>query len=172
MTRKFLLAFMSLAAPAMAAAAEPIQKPEAFEALLRCRAIADTAARLACFDSAAASLEAATASREVVVVDRKQIRESKRTLFGLSIPKLSLFDGDKEEDEVTSIDGVVESAHRDQDGRWVVRLKEGSRWRQIDSNALGRSPKSGMKVQINRAAVGSFKMRVEGQPGIRVRRET
>lgn len=160
-------ALAMLAAPA---AAQTTDRPEQFDALLRCRAIADGPARLACFDGASAALEAAAASREVVVVDRTQIRESKRTLFGLSIPRLSLFEGDKEEDEVKSIAGTVQSAQRDGDGRWLVRLKEGGLWRQIDSNPLGRSPKAGMKVEINRASLGSFKMRVEGQPGIKVRR--
>lgn len=174
MKRKILVvAGAALLAPAGLPAAEPVAKPEAFEALLRCRSIAESEARLACFDGAAASLQAAAESREVVVVDRQQIRDSKRTLFGLSIPRLSLFDDDKdEEEEIKSIEGVVQSAHRDEDGRWVVRLQEGGVWRQIDSNTLGRRPRSGMKVEINRAAVGSFKMRVAGQPGIRVRRES
>ena len=174
MMKKILIAGLSMAIPSALWGAEPPQKPEQFEALLRCRSITDSGARLACFDSASATLEAAAASREVVVVDRQQIRESKRTLFGLPIPRLELFgdDDDDKEEEITSIEGVVQSAHRDEDGRWVVRLQEGGVWRQIDSSTLGRGPKSGMKVEINRAAVGSFKMRVAGQPGIRVRRES
>lgn len=166
-----ILALFALTLPATAALAQPAGRPAAFEALVRCRGIADAAARLACFDGAVASFEAATTARDVVVVDRAQIKESKRTLFGLAIPKLPLFGDDREEDEVKSIEGVVESARRDGDGRWIVRLKDGGTWRQIDSNPLGRSPRSGMAVQINRAAIGSFKMRVAGQPGIKVRRE-
>lgn len=175
MKQKILIAGLMLAAPGALAAAPPAQQPpEQFDAMLRCRAIADDSARLACFDSAAASLQAAVASRDVVVVDRNQIRESRRTLFGLPIPDLPLFGGGdgEEEEEIQSITGVVRSASRDGDGRWLVRLEEGSVWRQIDSRPLALRPRAGMEVEIDRGALGSYRMSVAGQPGIKVRRES
>ena len=175
MKSKFMIAGLALAAPAWLADAAPAEPPAQFEAMLRCRAVTDDAARLACFDEAAAALDAAIASRDVVVVDRKQIRESKRTLFGLPIPDLPLFGGGgdgPEEEEITSITGTVRSASRDGDGRWLVRLEEGSVWRQIDSRPLALRPKAGMEVEIDRGALGSYRMSVAGQPGIKVRRES
>jgi hypothetical protein len=148
------------------------QRPEALEAVLRCRAIAEEAARLACFDQAVASFERATASREVVVVDRKAVRDTKRSLFGLSLPRLAIFGGGENDDEeVNSIEGVAASAYQDGEGRWVVHLQDGGTWRQIDNIILGGRVKAGSKIVVRRAAMGSFMMRIDGQPGVRARRE-
>ena len=170
-----LLAFGLLLLPAVTLAApkRATAPPEALEAVLRCRAITDEKARLACYDSNVATFETARANRELVVVDRKQIRETKRSLFGLDLPSLSIFGGGDNDniEEVNSIDGVVASAFEDGEGRWVVKLQEGGTWRQIDSTLLGRNPRAGSKVRIHKAAMGSFMMRLDGQPGVRARRE-
>ena len=65
-----LLRPASAAAAAAASRERRQQRPEAFEALVRCRAITEDAARLHCFDAAAAALQAAAERRDVVVVDR------------------------------------------------------------------------------------------------------
>jgi hypothetical protein len=170
-----LLALAALALPATAIAAPklPQKRPEALEAVLRCRAITDEQARLACFDTAVATFEQATASREVVVVDRKQVRDTKRSLFGLDLPGLNIFGGgpDDEGTDVSSIESEVASAFQDGEGRWVVTLKEGGTWRQINDTILGRRPKPGSKVMIRRAAMGSYMMRIDNQAGVRARRE-
>lgn len=175
MTRKHLLTpcliAIFLSAPA-GAAIPPAPQPEVFQAMLRCRSIADSANRLACFDKATAAFEQAATSRDVLVVDRAQIRQTRRSLFGLNLPNLSIFGGKNEhEEEVTSIEGVIASAQQDGFGNWLVRLEDGGTWHQTDSRPLGKMPKRGAPVKINRGAMGSYMMRVDGQPGIRVKRE-
>jgi hypothetical protein len=179
MTRShYLLAALLIAAPAAASAqrgAAPPPRPEAFEALIRCRSIAEPAARLQCFDAAAAALQTAQERREVVVVDRAQVREGRRRLFGLALPRIPIFGGGDDEDEneadrVSTIEGVVASASEDSLGHWVVTLQDGATWVQTDNVALALRPRPGQRVVINRAALGSFMMRVNNQPGIRVRR--
>jgi hypothetical protein len=139
MNRPCLLAAAALLAlPAAAAfgqaADQAPQRPELFEALVRCRAIADDAARLQCFDGAAANLQQAAEQREIVVVDRQQVRESRRRLFGLALPRLPIFGGgDEEEDEIDSIESQVASASQIEFGRWLVRLEDGSTWVQTDN---------------------------------------
>lgn len=155
-------------------AAEPPPRPELFEALVRCRGIAEDAARLSCFDAAAAGLQEAAERRDLVVVDRQQIRESRRRLFGLALPRLPIFGGgddSDEEDEISSIESSVASAHQADFGRWVLRLEDGSTWVQTDNNVLAARPRAGQPVRVNRAALGTFIMRVNNQPGIRVRRQ-
>ena len=179
MNRPALLIVAFLAAlPASAAVgqarSEPQQRPEAFEALVRCRAITDDGARLQCFDQAAAALQQATETREVVVVDRTQVRESRRRLFGLPLPRLPIFGGgddDEDEEEISSIESTVASAHQEGYGRWVVRLEDGSTWVQTDDNIIAGRPRSGQPVRVNRGALGSFMMRVNNQPAVRVRRQ-
>lgn len=151
----------------------PTGRPEAFDALVKCRAITEDAARLRCFDQAAAALEQAADRRDVVIVDRAQVRQTKRTLFGLELPHLSIFGGgdDDKAEEVTQIDGIIASAFQNGNGRWVVRLEDGGTWAQIDDNPISIWPKAGQKVLIKRAALGSYMMRVNGQAGVRVRRQ-
>lgn len=150
----------------------PEQRPEAFEALVRCRAIAEDAARLRCFDAASQALQQAAERKELVVVDRKQIRETKRTLFGLDLPRLSIFaGGEGDEEEVSAIEGVVAGAVQDGNGRWIVKLEDGSTWAQTDNNVFALGPRRGNKVRIKRAALGSYMMNVNNQPAVRVRRQ-
>lgn len=170
--RLLALGLVLLPATAFAAPKRATPPPQALEGVLRCRAITDEKERLACYDSNVATFETARANRELVVVDRKQIRDTKRSLFGLDLPSLSIFGGGDNDDieEVSSIEGVVASAFEDAEGRWVVRLQEGGTWRQIDSTLLGRNPRAGSKVKIQKAAMGSFMMRIDSQPGVRARR--
>lgn len=174
---KYALVAAALSALPAAAPAqrEPRQRPELFEALVRCRAVTEDAARLQCFDAAAAALEAATERREVVVVDRAQVRESRRRLFGLPLPRLPIFGGGDDDDnddadEVDHVEGVVASASQNGHGQWIVRLEDGATWVQTDNNTLALRPRPGQPVVVNRGMMGSYMMRVNRQPGIRVRR--
>ena len=149
----------------------PQGRPQAFEALVACRALTDDSARLKCFDAAAAELQSQADRRDLVLVDRQQMRDTKRRLFGLDIPDLNPFGGsEREEDEVKSLDGVVSSAYLDGNSRWVIRLEDGSHWAQTDDNPIVLRPRAGHKVRITRAAMGSYMMRVNGQPGVRAKR--
>src|SRR3954469_3570001 len=152
--------------------AAPPGRPEAFEALVRCRGLADDKARLQCYDAASAAMEQAADRHELVVVDRKQMRETRRTLFGIDIPRLNLFGGgDGEADEVKEVEGIISNAFQDGNGRWVVRTEDGATWAQIDNQVIALRPKPGQKVRIHRGAIGSYIMNVNGQPGVKARRQ-
>jgi hypothetical protein len=181
MTRKPLLLaalLLGLMSPAFAQRGDHRQerRPESFEALVHCRAIAEAAARLQCFDTAAAALEQAAERHDVVVVDRAQVRESRRRLFGLALPHLPIFGGgdnghDNDDEEIAQIESVVASAVRNDLGQWQVRLQEGGTWLQTDFNLLAVPPRPGQPVVVHRGALGSYMMRLGRQPGIRVRRQ-
>src|SRR5689334_2671937 len=119
MTRTPLLLavlLIGLVSPAIAQRGghEQQRRPEAFEALVHCRSIAEAAARLQCYDSAAAALEQAAERRDVVVVDRAQVRESRRRLFGLALPHLPIFGGsdnghDNDDEEISQIESTIAS---------------------------------------------------------------
>ena len=184
MTRKPLLLAALLLGLVTAASAQrgdrreqrrPQEQPELFQALVRCRAITEDSARLHCFDAASAALAQAAERRELVVVSREQVRESRRRLFGLALPRLPIFgggdDGRDEPDEIDHIESTVASASQDGYGHWAVRLADGSLWIQVDNNVLALRPRPGQPIVVQRAALGSFMMRVNRQPGIRVRRQ-
>jgi len=161
-------------AASVAAAKKPpaVERPEAFEALIKCRSIADEKARLQCFDTTAAALEQASERHDLVIVDKKQIRETRRTLFGLEIPRLHLFGGgDDDTEEVKSIESTVVNAYTNDNGQWVVRLEDGSTWVQTDHNVIAIIPKKGTKVKVVKASLGSYMMRIGNEPGMRARRQ-
>ena len=178
MARHRYLLFVTMTALAALPAASAVgqerraaeARPQLFEALVRCRTIADSAARLSCYDSAAANLQQAAERRDLVVVDRQQVRENRRRLFGLPVPDIGgLFGGD--DDGVDHIESTVATAQQGGDGRWVVRLQDGSTWVQTDNLTIAGRPRPGHQVRVERAALGSFRMRVNGQPAVRVRRQ-
>lgn len=145
--------------------------------LYDCRAIADNVARLACYDAQVAAVQTAEQAREVRIVDREQMREARRGLFGFSLSNLRLFGGGNDDDdnsqrteEVTEIVANVASARWTRDGGLAFSLDNGQHWRQTDSRYSGTvSP--GQSVRIRRAALGSFMASIEGRPAMRVRRE-
>jgi hypothetical protein len=150
----------------------PAGHAQAYDALVKCRSIADDAARLRCFDQASAALQQAAEHRDIVIIDREQVQQTRRSLFGIEGLRVPFFGhGDDKGEEVSQIDGIIASASQVGYGRWMVRLEDGSMWLQVDDNVIAVWPKAGQKVVVKRAALGSYMMRVNGQPGVRVKRQ-
>jgi hypothetical protein len=72
--------------------------------------------------------------------------------------------------EIAQIDSTIASAVRNDLGQWQVRLQEGGTWIQTDFNPIAVAPRPGQPVVVHRGALGSYMMRVNRQPGVRVRR--
>ena len=131
-------AILALAAPALAAG-KPSQARRAavLQAIVDCRAMTDTNARLACYDAAAAKLDEAESSGQVVVVDREQATKVRKEVFGLQLPSLDIFGG-KGAPEALKGEGVdqltatIKQASQGVDGKWVIELDTGAVWRQIE----------------------------------------
>ena len=157
---------------ATAAVAQP--KPEARAAIVQklvdCRKLTEDSARLACYDQAAAALDQAEAKGDIVVVDREQARKVRRQAFGFSLPSISLFEKGETQQELENVNGEVDVARQDGSGKWILKLKDGAVWAQIDTNELFKTPKPGMTVKIRKASMGSFLMIVDNQRAFRARR--
>ena len=76
--------FALVAAPEVQAKEKPVPASPLVTAIDRCRQIADSAQRLACYDSAASALVTATNSGDVSIVDRNEVRKVRHSLFGFS----------------------------------------------------------------------------------------
>ena len=174
MTKPLLCAAIGLTVllPATAVAAQEGARPELLNRLTACRALSDSSARLTCYDDAVAALDAAEREGEVVVVDRNQVRESRRALFGFDLPSLPAFCRiAQQDDEVSAIETTLTRASRGGDGKWVFRLADGSTWRQSDSESVFFPNREGTEVRVRRAMMGSFMMTVGGSRAVRVRRD-
>jgi len=158
-------------APAMAREAPPPGRAAVLQHVVDCRAIPEDAQRLACFDHEVAALDAAEKDKQVVVVDREQVRAARRTLFGLPLPNLHLFGGNDDHDanEIVQIEGKIASASPDTDG-WRIRLEDGSVWVQTDGKPIFRTPQPGLGAVVKHGALGGYFLSVAGAPGVKVRR--
>lgn len=170
--RKILIvaAGCALVTATAARSAPPVETgtPDQVRQLIACRAVADAQARLACFDQQSAAFAQAVEAKNLVVVDKEKARVAKRSLFGFSVPNFGgIFGGD--DDEVTEIEGTIEATGRNADGGWIIYLADGSAWSQTD-DWPGLDPRRGKKVIIKRAALGSFRLMIPGQNGIKVKR--
>jgi hypothetical protein len=158
-------------AAALSGSATPQTSPQADPQGLRALA----ACRLACYDREALAIQEALVKGDLIALDREEVRKTRRSLFGFSLPATRLFsnDGGREEADKETVDNlsaVIKSARQLPRGRWTIELEEGGTWTQIDDRKLAIYPRPGHKIEIRRAALGSYLANVNGQIAIRVRR--
>lgn len=168
MTKLLLAAAIALAA-SPAPAAEP-KEPSVIAALKACRAITADTERLACYDKAAQSVTKAQETGEVIIIDKQEARAARRQAFGLELPTLSILEKGVDKAETEKLQSVVKAARVDAEQRLVITLEDGAVWRQIDDTMLGKPPKAGDTIEVKKAAMGSYVMKIGSQPAIRVRR--
>lgn len=156
-------------------AAEPVPRTAAIlSALTDCRTQTESAMRLACYDAAVAQLIDATEKRDVVVLDRAGIRETRKSLFGFALPRIALFgerdakDADAvQRDDVTELQTMITAVRDLGGGKFRLTLAEGGIWQSTEGWAGGKLPVAGAKILIRRAALGSYFLKLEGGRAVR-----
>ena len=164
---KISLGAAVLLAAASAAAKTPAPISPYINALEQCRQIADSAQRLACYDKAAPALVTASRSGEVNVVDRGQLRQARRSLFGFAMPKLPFFSGDQSAgDTPDQIETTIKSVRDLGYGKYRIVIAEGdAAWETTEESF--RSPRAGQKIVIRRGPMGSYFLRIDGNAGVK-----
>lgn len=147
---------------------KPPAPPAEIEAVFACRAKTDATARLACFDEASAALDAAINAGEVRAASKKEVTDTRRKLFGLTLPKIGLFGSDDDEEDISEFTGTIQGVRTGKNG-YILTLDDGSVWSQTDGQFI-RPPKQGKSVTIKKAALGSYMGTVEGSVGVRMKR--
>jgi hypothetical protein len=162
-------AALAIGAASSVAAAEKDTPPIVGE-VVKCRSETDDARRLACYDRAAGALEKATSDGSIAVVSREDVRKTRRSLFGFTLPKLPFFSGDDsaEADTPDEIETSVKSARMTRDGNYTLVMADDAVWRTTEP--LRKLPKTGDKVKIKKAALGSYFLSVAGLRGVRALR--
>ncbi len=160
---------LTLAAPAIAAD-EP---PAMVRALGACRAIAADAERLACFDREAGALLQSVEKNETVVLDKQAVRQTKRSLFGFTLPRLPFFGDGKDDDtaeaaEFQQIDTPIKTVRSIGYGRFRFTVDDGAVWETTEG--INAFPKPGEKVLIKKGLMGSYFIRFDGNRSVKGRR--
>ena len=164
-----LIACATLSSPA---AAEDSAKPSPLiDAMARCRAIADTAERATCYDNAWDALAAARDRKEVVILDRDDMRRTRRGLFGFGTVRLPFFgNGDDDEKETPKkIESKISSVSQTGFGRWRIVIEDGAVW-ETTENVSSFTPRVGQTIVITRGAVTNYFVKVGGGRLIPARR--
>ena len=149
-------------------AREGEQEVDQLQALRNCRNFAQDSERLVCFDAAIDTVIAKQDSGEIRVVDKEKIAETRRELFGFSMPKTGIFaGGDHETDEI--LNSTITGIRRIGSDDWELTLEAGSVW-QANNTPRRFKPEVGSQVELEKAALGSYWFRVDGGLGVKARR--
>jgi len=172
-TASAALAAMIAAAP-LAAADQKGESPY-LSALRVCQAETDAAARLACYDAEVRTLLSASSEGEMRVVDKAEVRETRRKLFGFALPDFGIFGGkgakddDAKAQEASSLQTTIAGV-RSVKGMYVITTAEGAVWQLDEQPARLMSPKIGQPLDIRAGSFGSFFLRINDQKGVKGRR--
>jgi hypothetical protein len=162
---RLVFAALVVGVPASVIAQDPGKASDrALAPFVACRQIPDVRARALCYDNALDRLQHSVAGREVVIVDKQQATEDRKSLFGLNAA-LQMTEPQHKRDrrarepEVNAIDSTVTAARRSGIDHWTIRLATGAIWRTLEPG-ITSPPAIGDVVQIRRDALGKFMMRV------------
>ena len=154
----FIVAFAVTSHALAAPSAQPVAKQ--VSDLQACRALSDSAARLACYDRAADALTTATASQEIVIVERSEVRKTRKGLFGFTLPKIGFLAGraDNRDDQadMDRLETKVVTSRALPYGKWRFTVESGAVWDTVEASFAFDDPLPGRTVLLERGALGSY----------------
>lgn len=155
------LAAAALLASPIAAAdqSKEIRASPLLDAIAKCRAETDPMARVTCYDSAVDALTSARAKKDIVILDKEDVRQTRRGLFGFSLPRLPFFGG-KEDDPGNEIPkelkSTVKSARPLGYGKWRIELEDGALWETTEARTGFKDPKPGAEITVERGLMNGY----------------
>ena len=160
---------MTLAASLQAAEApSPAAAGSLFDALAACGRIGDDRQRLGCYDRAAGRVVEARRAKDIVVLDRSDVRRSKQSLFGFSLPSLKLFGDGADDAPLKQVAGVVRSVTTLPGGRVRFELEGSGVWESTEE--ANAPPRTGDAVTVKAGSLGSYVATAPGRRAVRVKR--
>jgi hypothetical protein len=142
------------------------------DGLKACRTVSAPAERAQCYDGAVGALLGAVESGDVRLVDREEVRKTRRQLFGISLPDIGILKrDDKDEPEATDLlETTIVSGRQVGSTTWRLTTAEGAVW-EINNPPRKLKPiNPGDKVVFKKASLGYFFIRINGALGVKGRR--
>jgi len=163
--RMMIALTVTLACGTAVLAAEPKSSDRVLRDFGACRATPDAATRLTCFEKTFDSFEQAVKAKEVTIVDKADVHQARRSLFGFALPRIDMFDGGRSDpaDDFVEINTTVASARESDRGRVEIRLADdsGAVWQTTDP--MNFPPKPGDKIRIRQGALGNYFLSTGGR---------
>ncbi|MEQ8412703.1 MAG: hypothetical protein RIB52_14235 [Erythrobacter sp.] len=141
------------------------------DSLKSCRRRVDDTERLACFDASVGALLAASEEGDVRLVDREDVRRTRRQLFGLSVPDVGILAGDEKDREATdTLTTRITSVRYRPRRRAEFTTAEGARWQIFKVPRRLADIEPGDEVEFKKASLGTYFIRINGQMGVKGKR--
>lgn len=167
----------ALAAQDAPAAARSAPTPDFLDELRRCQLLGDDSERLACFDAKVAAIVAANDAGEVRVIDREDVVQTRRSLFGLNVPEVGVLEKteqEREQEKREGKDGLFETTitgvRYQSSTRAQITTAEGAVWEMSNIPSRLRRIESGAVAVFKPASLGYYFIRIDGQLGVKGRR--
>jgi hypothetical protein len=158
---------LALAAPAPASA----QDADYLAELKACRSIEDEDDRLECYDTKVGAMVSASDAGDVRIVDREDVRRTRRQLFGFTVPDLDILEGDEQDKEAREmLETTVTSARQLTNMSWRFTTAENAVWEINNAPARFRPINAGDTVIFKEASLGYYFVRINGQMGVKGKR--
>jgi hypothetical protein len=158
---------LALAVPVPASA----QDADYLAELKACRSIEDEDDRLECYDSKVGAMVSASDAGDVRIVDREDVRRTRRQLFGFTVPDLDILEGDEQDKEASEmLETTVTSARQLTNMSWRFTTAENAVWEINNAPARFRPINAGDTVIFKEASLGYYFVRINGQMGVKGKR--
>jgi hypothetical protein len=140
------------------AAGEGTSATKTIDALTSCRTVADSQERLACYDRATDTIIAARTRKDLIVMDKAEVRETRKGLFGFSLPKVRIFgkDDDTAEADLSDVTLKITSVRDIGFGKWRFAVENGGVWETTEAHPRFKDPKVGESVLIEKGALNGY----------------
>ena len=143
------------------------------DGLRGCRALPGQSERVTCYDAKVGALLGAVEAGDVRLVDREDVRKTRRQLFGIAMPEVDILKADEKEnqDEDSALfETTITSSRQIAPTTWRFTTIEGAVW-EINNPPRKIGPfKAGDKVVFKKASLGYYFIRINGQIGVKGRR--
>ena len=104
------------------------------------------------------------------MIDREDVREARRSLFGFALPSVGLFDDDGEDEEEELFSTTIERVRYLSGRKAQFTTAEGAVWEMKNIPRRLREIEPGDTVVFKGASMGYFYIRIDGQMGVKGRR--
>lgn len=168
-----VLAALTPAALSAQAQAAP-ESPAYLDELKACQLLADDTERLACFDSKVTAIIAASEAGDVRVVDREEVIQTRRSLFGFNVPDVGILKDDKREEDEDGEDELFETTitkvRYRSSKKAQFTTQEGAVWELNSIPRRLRRIEPGAVAVFKPASFNYYFIRIDGQMGVKGRR--
>lgn len=169
---RMLVATSAAALLACSAQAQSPADSSYIKNLRACQSISGDAERLACYDRSVTEVTQAADQGELRILDREAVSQTRRRLFGFSLPDIDIFksSGDDDDKELVTLTSTVTAVRQLRRDAFLFEIQDGGTWQILNAPSRLSRIELGDSVEFKKAALGTYFIRINGGIGVKGRR--